>query len=66
MLKPEEDQKKPVFKFNPNFKKTTEISNGTMESPLEQMEALKKNLEDRTRYSVMTVVEFHSVVVEIQ
>jgi len=49
MLNAEENQKKPKFKFNPNFKKTSDLSNGTMESPLEQMEALKKNLEDRTR-----------------
>merc|ERR1719266_1607343 len=51
MMRAEEKQKqnKPMFKFDPNFKKTVELSNGTMESPLEQMVALKKNLEDRTR-----------------
>ena len=51
MMKDENVKKKPVFKFNPNFKKSGLSSgNSKMESPLEQMEALKKNLEDRTRY----------------
>jgi len=48
MMKGEDEKKKPLFKFNPNFK-TNGLSNGAIESPLEQMEALKKNLEDRTR-----------------
>ena len=49
MMTGEEEKKKPLFKFNPNFKKKNGLSNGSIESPLEQMEALKKNLEDRTR-----------------
>jgi len=49
MMTGEEEKKKPLFKFNPNFKKKNGLSNGKLDSPLETMEALKKNLEDRTR-----------------
>ena len=48
----EEEKKKPLLKFNPNFKKKNGLSNGKLDSPLETMEALKKNLEDRTRYNI--------------